>query len=145
MYQFDGAEWRAVERTAAVGRFRVRFEVPDGKPHTRYALVRAGSGSDERSLSVEPVGDGKVAFAYTEAQTDHAVRAARGVRSGQRRTFDVVMDRLLQDVQVFVDGRQVFGAVSSAPDGEVLRLAQDFPGGLDNQVLDPSVCHSLRR
>ncbi len=84
-----------------------------------------------------------MAFAYAEGRADHVVMEAQGVKPGQWRTFELVMDRRLRAVQVSVDDRQVFGAVSSVVDGEEPRLGQELAMSVDPRGVGASVCRDL--
>jgi hypothetical protein len=86
LYVSDGDRWHAVERANAGGHFRVQV---DGRALQSgpITLVRAGSGADEWTVELVPVGDGRAAL----------VERARDLRSrsfaiGGDDVFDIVFD-----------------------------------------------------
>ncbi|MDQ3147852.1 MAG: hypothetical protein M3R01_13145, partial [Actinomycetota bacterium] len=74
---------------------------------------------------------------------DHVVMDAQGVKPGQWRTFELVMDRRLRAVKISVDELKLIYSVSSVVDGEEPRLGQELAMSVDPRGVGASVCRDL--
>jgi len=85
LYVSDGEEWNAVERSNRDGYFRVRVDGSDLQ-HGPVTLATAGSGPDQWTVELVPVGDGRAVV-----REETRGRRSRPFEVGEHDVFEVML------------------------------------------------------
>lgn len=149
VYGSDGNEWRAVERTAAAGHFRLGVRFPETERGTRQPLVVVGDGPDRWTIEVQSLGAGRAVLAIPGRP---AQGTAFSFTPGSESVLDVVMDPQLGELRVVRNGRVLLGAgyentvtgptpvTFGADPGDP---AARFEGRIRDLPVQPTFCRSL--
>jgi hypothetical protein len=156
LYQSDGREWAAVERSRGAGLVRMRVSFSSGPRGARQPLLVTGSAGQGDFLAVRYLGHDTVAMSYLFQSSWGAWSDGAPVRvvPGRTYTLDAVLDSRVHEVEVTLDGRTVLDEgyyVFVRPASTFYVGYSPFPGPLEprfggriRQIPAPTpICHAL--
>lgn len=111
LYRYvDGDAWHPVERTNATGHFRFRVTFPSRDVGTREPLIGSGTAGSGNYLMVQYDSPGSVRFGYvSEFSGGASFLGAEQDVGASSHMIDLVLDRRVLEVGVWLDGKTAFG------------------------------------
>jgi len=153
LYQSDGSDWEAVERSQAAGHYRLRVVFPARAPGRFWPLLVNGTRDHADYLAVQPLGPGRIRFAYLFEgfHQGWVYGPAVSVTPGRPYVVDAVFDWRLPQVEAHLDGAAMLSARLVRPtatfDVGVDPLGGPavarFPGGLRRLPVPTPTCSAL--
>jgi hypothetical protein len=155
LYQSDGNEWQAVERSGAGGHFRLQMVFSARAPGGYWPVLVNGARGAGDFLAVHPLGGGRIEFAYLFQGLHQRWVAGTVLRvtPGRPYVVDAVFDPRVNQVTVHVDGQGVLQAVlvrtnrpiavGRNPLGGPVRGR--FPGEIRRLAVTTRTCSALLR
>jgi hypothetical protein len=146
VYVSDGSEWRAAERTAGGGRYRLAVRFASAPRGSLEPILAIGEGPERFLLAVRHGADDTAVLTIPG-------RSSQGTRftidPGHPTVLDVVVDPELGELRVTRGRRVLLGAGYSGPDGDAVvgRDPSDpsarFRGRIERLPLPPELCREV--
>lgn len=113
LYQSDGNEWQAVERSEGAGHFRLRVVFPARFPKGYWPVLVNGTRGAGDFLAVHSLGGRRIEFAYLFEGLHQGwiTGSILEMTPGRSYVVDAVLDPRVHQVLVHVDGQAVLKAV----------------------------------
>ncbi|MGH9046904.1 MAG: hypothetical protein ACRDVW_06265, partial [Acidimicrobiales bacterium] len=155
LYQSDGNEWRAVERSRSDGHFVLRVVFPSDLAPGYWPILVNGSKGAGDFLAVRSLGGHEFEFAYLFEGLHQRWIDGSPFRATPGRPYrvDAVFDSLVHQVLVHVDASSALSAVlvrssrpiwvGSNPLGGPVGAA--FPGSIEQLAVPTPICSGLLR
>jgi hypothetical protein len=154
LYWSDGSRWAPVERTKATGRFHLRVRFPDRPSQTREPLLASISPEGSHVIFVEYLNRDHVVFAHGTRGSDAVGKGISvPIKNGHTYNVDLVLDRRVSEVGVWLDGRFVLGGSYSSSSNDAFTVGRStfgdatvarFTGIISNIAVRAPVCRDLR-
>ncbi|MBM3658764.1 MAG: hypothetical protein FJW95_04585 [Actinobacteria bacterium] len=118
LYQSDGTQWTGVERSRRAGQWSVTLTpAPVGTEVGLLARAADPESTGAWTLALERLGGDRVRFLWRTPDGTKATGRAFSAPAGERRTYSVLADPFVGEINVMRDGQVLLGA-SGAPDRE---------------------------
>ena len=155
LYQSDGSEWHAVERSSAAGNFLLAVKFPTGTAGQYWPVLVSGTPGAGNFLAVHYVARRTVEFAYLFQGPSQSWIGGVPVtiRPGHRYVVNAVLDPNVHEMSVTLDGASVLDFSFFEHAGGQIEVGRNtlggpvsnvFPGTVEQLRETTPICTSLR-
>ncbi len=152
LYQSDGRQWYAVERSLGAGLVRMRLSFPEEPAGTRQPLLVTGSAGQGDVLAVHFLGHNMASISYLFEPKAWIEGTPFSIVAGREHTVDAVLDSHIHEISVSIDGNTVFDDSYFVRPASTLYVGQSpfpapvqprFTGRLEELPVQTQICDSL--